>query len=34
MVIGQDGVIFLGESSRISHLIRIKEIKYIQVLGA
>lgn len=29
-----DGALYLGESSRISHLIRIKEIKYISVIGA
>jgi len=34
MVIGADGVLYLGESSRISHLIRIKEFKYISVIGA
>ena len=34
MVIGQDGVLYLGESSRISHLIRIGDIKYISVVGA
>ena len=34
MVIGPDGVLYLGESSRISHLIRIGDIKYISVIGA
>jgi outer membrane protein assembly factor BamB len=34
IVIGADGTLYLGESSRISHLIRIKEIKYISVIGA
>jgi outer membrane protein assembly factor BamB len=34
MVIGADGVLYLGESSRISHLIRIKDFKYISVIGA
>jgi len=34
LVSGPDGVLYLGESSRISHLIRIKDIRYISVLGA
>jgi outer membrane protein assembly factor BamB len=34
IVIGADATLYLGESSRISHLIRIKEIKYISVIGA
>lgn len=34
MVIGADGALYLGESSRISHLIRIREFKYISVIGA
>jgi len=34
MVCGPDGALYLGESSRISHLVKIKEIKYISVIGA
>ena len=34
LVIGREGVLYLGESSRISHLIRIGDIKYISVIGA
>ena len=34
LVAGADGALYLGESSRISHLIRIKEFKYISVIGA
>jgi hypothetical protein len=34
LVLGPDGALYLGESSRISHLIKIKEIRYISVIGA
>ncbi len=34
LVIGADGALYLGESSRISHLIRIRDFKYISVIGA
>ena len=34
MVLGPDGALYLGESSRISHLVRIRDIKYISVIGA
>lgn len=34
ITVGADGTIYLGESSRISHLIRIREFKYISVIGA
>ena len=34
ITIGPDGTLYLGESSRISHLIRIREFKYISVIGA
>lgn len=34
IAIGSDGTLYLGESSRISHLIRIREFKYISVIGA
>jgi outer membrane protein assembly factor BamB len=34
ITIGPDGTVYLGESSRISHLIRIREFKYISVIGA
>ena len=34
LVTGADGALYLGESLRISHLIRIRDIKYISVIGA
>ncbi len=34
IIAGSDGALYLGESSRISHLIKIKDIKYISVIGA
>ena len=34
IITGADGYIYIGESSRTSHLIKLKEIKYRKVLGA
>ncbi len=34
LVIGADGALYLGESSRIGHLIRLRDFKYISVIGA
>jgi hypothetical protein len=34
LIAGSDGALYLGESARISHLIRIKDFRYISVIGA
>jgi hypothetical protein len=34
LIAAPDGALYLGESARISHLIRIKDILYISVIGA
>jgi hypothetical protein len=34
LIVGPDGALYFGESSRISHLLRIRKIVYIKVLGA